>query len=209
MDLTPKKILIILAIIIVSIPVLYGIYMLTSTSQKPAALIDLQITDKDWSTGNKNAKNVLVEYGDLQCPACGAVHPYIQEMLKNYGSQIKFIFRHFPLSQHKNSTNAAMAAEAAGAQNKFWEMHDMLYEHQNDWSDKNDPQAKFLEYAQTLKLDVTKFKTDLNNPNSRSKIKNQLNSGNAIGVDATPTFYLNGVKLDTGAIRNIQPLLKQ
>lgn len=209
MEMSAKKILLILGIVVVSIPLLYGVYMLTNISQKPAAPIDLHVTNKDWITGNKNAKNIIVEYGDLQCPACGAVHPYVKDMLSKYGSQIEFVFRHFPLSQHQNSMNAAMAAEAAGAQNKFWEMHDVLYEHQNEWSDTSNPENIFLTYAKSLKLDTNKFKSDLNNPNLRAKINDQLNSGNVAGVDATPTFYLNGVKLDTGAIRDIQPLLKK
>jgi protein-disulfide isomerase len=205
-DLT-KKILLTIGIIIVSIPLLYGAYALTNAAQKPPAPIDLQVTDKDWSTGNKNAKNVMVEYGDLQCPACGAAHPYVKDMLKKYGNDMKFVFRHFPLTQHRNAINAAMAAEAAGVQNKFWEMHDMLYEHQNEWSELNNPQDTFVAYAKSLKLDVNKFKSDLTNATLRSKINSQLNSGNVAGVDATPTFFLNGVKLDTGAIRDIQPYL--
>ncbi|HLL60811.1 MAG TPA: thioredoxin domain-containing protein [Candidatus Nitrosocosmicus sp.] len=206
MDDLPKKILITMGIVIIAIPALFGIYKLTTQSQKPPTPINLEVTEKDWITGNKQAPNELVEYSDLQCPACRMAHPLVKEVIKN--KRIKFVYRHFPLSMHKNSVNAAMAAEAAGVQNKFWEMQDLLFINQEKWAESKNPESIFIGYAKQLKLDTEKFQLDLKNKDLKSKIDAQMQSGNIAGVNATPTFYLNGVKIDIQALQNIETLLK-
>lgn len=144
--------------------------------------------------GAKNAKVTIVEFGDFQCPACGAVHPTVKQIAREYGDQVTFVFRNFPLQMHKNAQAAHQAAEAAGAQGKFFEMHDKLYEHQSEWEDLGTPIDKFAEYAKELKLDVDKFKADIAAKKFDKKIEQDVNDGYAVGVAATPTFFINGVK---------------
>lgn len=148
--------------------------------------------------GTKDAKVTLVEFGDFQCPACGASYPIITQLLNNYSGKVNFVFRNFPLAIHKNAQSAAEAAEAAGAQGKFFEMYDALYQNQADWGESNKAMDFYIKYAQTIGLDVEKFKTDVTSNKYDSKIQNDINDGNALGVNATPTFFLNGEKISGG-----------
>jgi protein-disulfide isomerase len=145
-----------------------------------------------------NAKNVtLVEYGDFQCPVCGLYEPTVQEVYKKYQNDIKFQFRHFPLQQiHANAFAASRAAEAAGLQNKFWEMHDQLYVNQNAWSSASDPVSTFTQYAKSLGIDTNQFKTDFNSKKVNDAVNADINAGNKLKVTGTPTFFLNGKQLE-------------
>lgn len=150
------------------------------------------VSAADWTQGQADAKAVLVEYGDFQCPACGQYYPIVKQVLADYKGKIYFAFRHFPLSQHPNAKPAAYAAETAGAQGKFWEMSDLLYTNQAAWSNLPDPTDTFVGYALGLKLDPVKFKADLSSGNSRAKVDAQYQSGISSGVSFTPSFFLNG-----------------
>jgi len=162
----------------------------------PATVEEGQLVrDDSESRGPKDAKVTMVEFGDFQCPACGAEHPVLQSILHDYDGRIRFVFRHYPLSIHANAQLAARAAEAAGKQGKFWEFHDYLYEHQNDWSFQIKPQGKFEDYAKQLGLDVAKFTTDETDGKLSDKIGQDMGDGNALGVNATPTIYVNGEKM--------------
>lgn len=145
--------------------------------------------------GSESAKVRLVEFGDYQCPACGLAHPIVKRITDNYKDKILFVFRNFPLSQHQNAQVAAEAAEAAGAQGKYWEMHDMLYENQDKWSDSNSPVDIFAEYAKKLNIDINKFKQDITSNKFAEKINIDQSDGSNVGVNFTPTFYLNGEKI--------------
>ena len=150
---------------------------------------------KEWSTGNLNSKVVLVEYSDYQCPACAAYNPIVNQLLKEFGNQIKFSYRNFPLSQHQNAIPAASAAEAAGNQGKFWEMHDLLFENQNDWADLADATSVFESYATKLGLNIEQFRSDVKSKEVADKIQKDYDIGVESQIDSTPTFFLNGKKI--------------
>lgn len=154
-----------------------------------------EISPLDHVEGNKTASTTLIEYSDLQCPACAAYFPVVKEIAKTYGKDLAIVYRHFPLAQHKNALSAAKAAEAAGKQGKFWEMHDLLFPRQNDWANLPDPTETFTKYAQELSLDIVSFKRDINDPVLLKKINDDRASGLVAGVQATPTFFLNGEAL--------------
>jgi protein-disulfide isomerase len=143
-------------------------------------------------TGPKNAKVTLVEFGDFQCPACGAAYPIVEQILNEYQGKINFAFREFPLPVHQNSQIAAEAAEAAGAQGKFFDMYNTLYSNQKDWGETNNPMDYFTKYAEGMHLDMDKFKNDVNSKKYQNVINTDLNDGAALNVDATPTFFING-----------------
>lgn len=160
------------------------------------ATVTAAITSADWTRGAKNAKVTVIEYGDFQCPACGAYEPLVEQLEKDYAtSSVQFVFRNFPLFQiHPNAMIAAQAAEAAGLQGKYWEMHDLLYAKQNDWVDTANSSVvadKFDGYVQSLGLNVQKFNTDIQSSAVKDKVQKDLASGNAASVDHTPTFFIN------------------
>ena len=148
--------------------------------------------------GPKNAKVTIVEYGDFQCPACGAAHPTVKQVLAEYEGKVQFVFRNFPLPMHKNAQIAAQAAEAAGEQGKFYEMHDLLYTNQGEWENSSKPLDIYIKYAKELKLDEEKFKKAVESNKFKTKIENDVKDGYAVGVNATPTFFINGVKQEGG-----------
>jgi len=158
-------------------------------SLKPA------VSNTDHAQGNLNADLVIVEYGDYQCPYCGAAYPVLKELMNQFGSQIKFVFRNFPLSEmHEYARAAALAAEAAALQNKFWEMHDAIYENQQNLNEH-----LLLELAEELKLDIPQFKSDLESSALKAKVDEDFESGVVSGVNGTPSFYVNGKKFEGGA----------
>ncbi|OGZ32769.1 MAG: hypothetical protein A3H02_02030 [Candidatus Niyogibacteria bacterium RIFCSPLOWO2_12_FULL_41_13] len=155
------------------------------------------MSPNDWIKGKKEAKNTLIEYSDFQCPACGLYYPLLKQLSREFGENMMFVYRHFPLQQHKNAKPAAYASEAAGKQDKFWEMHDLIFENQDEWSAKSDDKAKeiFIKYAGSLNLNIEKFKNDLNLEEINKKVESDFQSGLKLKVNATPTFFLNGEKL--------------
>jgi protein-disulfide isomerase len=143
--------------------------------------------------GPLNASVQLEEFGDYQCPPCGQFHPIAQRVLAQYGDRVRFSFRNFPLDNiHRFASEAARAAEAAGAQGKFWEMHDLLYEKQTEWSKADDARPLFIKYAQSLGLDVNRFTQDLDGALAGMRVAQDRYMGQARGVSGTPTVFLNG-----------------
>lgn len=145
-------------------------------------------------TGKADAKVTFVEFGDYECPYCAQVNGPVQQIVSKYKADpnFNFVFRHFPLSQHPNALPAAEAAEAAGAQGKFFEMSDLIFEHQNDWASSINPTDNFVSYAQQLGLDVNKFKSEITVSTYINNIAQDQADGNAFNVQGTPTFFLNG-----------------
>lgn len=143
-------------------------------------------------------KVVLVEFGDFQCPACGSAYPTVEQIMEEYKDEVSFVFRNYPLPMHKNAETAALAAEAAGAQDKFFEMYEKLYTNQEEWGESDKPMEYLEKYANELKLDMDKFKTDVEKKTYLSKIQKDKTDGNTVGVNATPTFFLNGEHLESG-----------
>lgn len=153
------------------------------------------ITVADWKKGNAAAKVSVIEYGDFQCPACVAYNPFIAQLLADYGDRVVFVFRNFPLYQiHKNATISAQAAEAAGLQGKYWEMYDLLYDNQSDWASESAGKVVdgyFAKYAESLGLDLAKFRNDIDSAQVKEKITSDAAGANAAKVDHTPTFFVN------------------
>lgn len=148
--------------------------------------------------GASDAKLDLVEFSDFQCPACKAYQPIVEKILQEFEGKIKFTYKHFPLTTiHSNATIAAKAAEAAGFQNKFWEMHDLLFAKQDEWSNVSDPIKMFINYAKDIKIDPEKFEKDINSPKAAQAVIENSNEAISRGVRATPTFYLNGRSIPT------------
>ena len=146
--------------------------------------------------GSPNAAVTIEEFADYQCPTCATVHPKMQEINKLYGGRIKFIYRSYPLTQiHKNSYDAALAAEAAGQQGKFWAMQDQLFDNQQTWSNSNEARKIFEEYAQKIGLDVAKFKADMIALPTKTRVDADLERGRALNIKGTPTVYINGLEL--------------
>jgi protein-disulfide isomerase len=147
--------------------------------------------------GNETASVSLVEYSDFQCPACGQFHPVVKEIVETYGNNLRFEYKHFPLSTiHPHAISAAIAAEAAGQQGKFFEMHDKLFENQKTWSAAPTPQVFFLQYAQELGLDVDLFKRHMRASILKEKVNTEFNEARDKGLTGTPSFYLNGTKME-------------
>lgn len=193
---TQKRIIIWSSVALVVIIAAVGAYQLAT---QPLAelpnkngMLSLPIDASDWTKGSKTPKATLVEYGDFQCPACGAYYPMIEEVFAEYKDRISFTFRHFPLSQHQNALPAAYAGEAAGAQGKFWEMYDLLYKNQTEWSESTTASTIFAGYAQKLGLNMAKYKIDVNSAAVKARVESSKQSGVMSSLDHTPTFFLNG-----------------
>lgn len=165
----------------------------TVSESKPADA-SLLVRDDSYKIKGDTDKVTIVEFLDFECEACGAAHPITKRVLDEYKGKINFVVRNFP--NHKNSVLAANAAEAAGEQGKFWDMHDKLFENQKEWGEKTTPQTElFAKYAGELGLDVDKVKAVMESSKFTEKINRDKNDGLSLGVNATPTFFINGVKL--------------
>ena len=162
------------------------------------------VSQTDHAQGNLDADLVIVEYGDYQCPYCGAAYPVLKELMKEFGSQIKFVFRNFPLSEmHQYARAAAIAAEADNLQGKFWEMHDAIYENQRDLNEN-----LLMKLAEQLKLNIPQFEKDLESTELADKVDSDFESGIMSGVNGTPSFFVNGKKFDGGA-ENLLELVRK
>lgn len=142
--------------------------------------------------GAENSPVVIEEFADFQCPACAGIHPKMNEITGLYGSRIKFIYRNFPLPMHNKSYDAAVSAEAAGMQGKFWDMQNLLFQNQKSWENESDHRKVFEGYANTLGLDVEKFKNDMASTIAKQRVDADLLRGRSIGVSQTPSVYING-----------------
>ena len=159
------------------------------------------ITLTDHVTGGADAKATLVEYSDYQCPACGQFEPVVEEVLKQYGDQLKFEYKNFPLLQvHPFAEAAAVAAEAAGQQGKYFEFHDVLFAKQAEWTSGIAPGSYFSQYAKDLGLDVAQFEKQQRASMIKDKVKADYKAAIALGLSSTPTFFLNGQKMEITSI---------
>jgi protein-disulfide isomerase len=147
---------------------------------------------EDHILGLPNAPVTLVEYGDFECPYCGMAYSVVKQIIELFGKELRFAFRHFPITEiHPHAAHAAEAAEAAGVEGKFWSMHDMLYEHQNALDDES-----LAHYAKQLKLNPATFKKALREEIYKPRIESDFWSGVHSGVNGTPTFFINGQRYD-------------
>ena len=163
-----------------------------STTQWDAVLAVAVDDDRDHIQGPAHAAVTLVEYGDYECPYCGAAYPIVKELQARMGDRLRFVFRNFPITtSHPHAEQAAEAAEAGAAQGRFWEMHDLLYENQTQLRDQD-----LHAYAEQLGLDVEQFDKDLAEHVHAPRVREDFMSGVRSGVNGTPSFYVNGARHD-------------
>lgn len=188
------------AVLGLGVAILIGIFVIAGTNkdtQDSPARDPKVIAEQDHVRGNASAKVTIMEYGDFQCPACGNFYPIAKKAEATYGKKLRFVFRHFPISSiHPNAYAAARAAEAAGAQGKFFAMHDLLYERQQDWAKNTRVAVLFEEYAAQLGLDVARFKQDYNSDATANIINGDIKMGQAQSIEATPGLLLNNQKIE-------------
>jgi protein-disulfide isomerase len=161
---------------------------MTEQLEQPPLTVD--VGPDDHVRGPATAPLTLVEYGDFECPYCGAAYPIVREVERILGDEVRTVFRYFPLTRiHPHALQAAEAAEAAAAQGRFWEMHDLLFENQKRLRTKD-----LLRYAGELGLDVERFEAELEAHVHEQRVRNDVRSGIRSGVNGTPTFFVNGVR---------------
>ena len=156
----------------------------------------LEVVADDYIKGNKDATVTLVEYLDFECEACRAYYPLVKQLADEFKTEVRFVNRYFPLPGHKNGLPAALAVEAAGRQGKYWEMHDILYENQQSWGEKQSPDPAIFEgYAKQIGLNMDQYKKDVKSKEVSERVNRDKNSGTQLGVNGTPSFFLNGEKI--------------
>ena len=152
--------------------------------------LTLPVSDRDHIRGNAGAPVTLLEYGDYECPDCEHAAPIVNSLRKDFGDRMRFVFRHFPRSEiHPHASVAAHGAEAAGAQGKFWEMHDVLFKHQHDLIDHD-----ITHFALMIGLELYRFSADVSGERFSTRVREDYQSGLSSGVKGTPTFFINGVR---------------
>lgn len=157
-----------------------------------ASSVARDVAPNDHVLGNADANVTLIEYGDFECPHCGAAYPIVHQVIERMGNELRFVFRHFPIQEsHPHAMHAAQAAEAAGAQGKFWEMHDQLFEHQDSLEDSD-----LAAYAKAIGIDADRVATELKKGIHEAKVRSDFMGGVRSGVNGTPTFFINGVRFD-------------
>jgi len=161
------------------------------------------ITQRDHVQGADDAPLTLVEYGDFECPHCGRAHPFVKALQERFGEQLRFVYRHFPLAHiHPHAQSAAETSEFAGAHKKFWEMHDLLFENQEQLGD-----SLYRELAETLGLPVEQLIEALETGKFTAKVQSDFSGGVRSGVNGTPSFFMNGERFD-GALEELAEALQ-
>lgn len=164
---------------------------MSRTTWEPALSVAVS-SDRDHVQGSNDATVTLVEYGDYECPYCGAAYPIVKRLQREMGERLRFAFRNFPIStSHPHAEAAAEAAEAAGAQERFWEMHDRLYENQRRLGDRD-----LRSHAEAIGLDLDRFERELADGTHTGRVREDFMSGVRSGVNGTPTFFINGFRHD-------------
>jgi protein-disulfide isomerase len=195
-----------------------GIFVMTREKPTPVinssilvpqnAVITSGFADGKYLPASSSAKVTLVEFGDYECPACAVYSPMIKQLLTENAGKLNYVFRNYPLTQHKNAPISSSAVEAAGLQGKYWEMQEKVYATQSEWSSLPDPTSVFIGFAKDLGLNTDKFTADLSLDSIKAKIQSDTNDGKAVNLTETPTFYLNGQKLIlTGTFEQMKSLV--
>lgn len=173
------------------------IFSSTPASQSTSSLTIPAPSASDYQSNPTGAKATLTEYADFQCPACKAYYPIVKQVQENYGNKLNVVYRFFPLKTiHQNAVNSAKAAYAAGKQGKFWDMHDKLFVTQDSWATVSDPESTFIVYAKSLNLNTDQFKKDYQSAAADAFVNTSYDNATAIGLNSTPTFFLNGKQID-------------
>lgn len=186
-----------LGVAAIPVVIVAGLIFLSKGSSSDVIIpLPSAITSEDWTKGNPEATVTLVEYSDFQCPTCAYYNPILNRIIEDYGDQVYFAYRHFPLSIHANAQTSARAAEAAGKQGAFFEMANVLFAKQSEWSVLPNPEEAFTSYAESLGLNTEQFITDYNAAEVKDQVKADLQSAERAGLRGTPTFFLNGVEIE-------------
>lgn len=185
--------------ILVATVVIIGIGLAIFSKPEKVFTKEEMIPPDATAVGPKDAKVYLVEFSDFQCPACKAFKPFVDELRTSYKDKLLFAYRHFPLSQHKFADQSASAAEAAKEQGKFWEMYDYLFTNQEKLSEEI-----IIEGVKSMGLDLKKYNEDLKSVKIKNKIEKDLSDGQKFGISGTPTFFLNGRKLEMASFSDLK-----
>lgn len=195
---------------------LFGVYKLVNKPVQTDFPQTKQLKADDHIEWSPDKKNLLVEYSDFQCPSCKAAHEFFKTIEASGSADFDIIkkvtiaYRYFPLSQiHDKANISAYAAEAAGIQGKFWEMTDLLFTNQQTWGTSDKPEDYFLSYAKELKLDLAQFKKDATSSKVKNRVAADVLEANQIGVNSTPTFFLNGQKVAVNSYEEFKKTLKE
>jgi len=187
-----KRIMFWLGFFIVLVLIIWGLIVAMNkpvTSQEPKNPAPATVNDHIF--GKSDAVVTLIEYSDFQCPACRTYYYFVDKLL-NSTTSVRVVYRHFPLPQHPNAIPAALAFEAASVQGKSFEMYKMIFENYDQWVELTDPKPEFVKYAESLGLNVSKFSEDMASTTLRKIIDDNAIEGQKIGINATPTFFVNG-----------------
>ena len=166
-----------------------------ASTARPAPLVGMPGAEPAHTLGSANARAHIEEFGDFQCPPCSMFHPILEQMHEEFGDKLRITFREYPLPGHNHAMAAASAAEAAGMQKKFWEMHALIYEHQAEWKDRYEVAPIFEGYAKQIGLDIERWKRDVQSEQVSQRIFLDNRRGHSMGVKGTPTAFLNGREL--------------
>jgi protein-disulfide isomerase len=189
-----KKLAIWGGVILVFLVIAFVLVQAITTPSQPTQNITIApVAVRGITKGNPKAKVTLIEYADFQCPACAAYHLFVNQLLSSYGNKIFYVYRMFPLTNvHPNALISAQAAYAAYKQGAFFKYDDMLFTKQTEWADLQDPKTALVDYATLLKLDTSKFKTDMMSNETQKYVQDSLSEATSEGITETPSFFING-----------------
>lgn len=209
-----KNIPLLVGTILGTLVLIVGVALLFSQSTQPKIISnDLLTKNARFFQGSANAKVTVVEFSDFQCPACKAAEPIVRQIRTQYPNDVRVVYRQFPLIEiHPNAEQAAKVGETAATFNKFWEMHDLLFDTQSDWADLDNAafMAKVDGYLDKLQIDKTEFKKRVDSQAVRDNISTDISDGNKIGLDGTPTFFVNGEQTPAPQLLStVESLVKQ
>lgn len=191
----------------------YGGYKLVNWIKAPqneSSQETLLVAENEWIKGNVNAQVTIIEYSDFQCPACAVFSSTLMKLFQDFPEELRIIYRHFPLvTIHKNALDAAYAVEAAGLQGKFWEMHDVLFEKQDEWSKGGNPKDLFVSYAKNIELDEKKFLEDYKSKAVQEKVDDDLASASQLRLNSTPSVFVDGEKITSNGYDSLKSLIEE
>lgn len=203
-----KEVLIWAMLAVGLVAIVFGIYGAVVQSGRSTGSLIAPVTADDRTRGNDDAAVTIVEYSDFQCPACKYFYGIMSRLEEEKGGTVRVVFRHFPLPQHVRARLAALAAEAAGAQGKFWEMHDLLFERQDEWSSDGYAET-MVGYAGMIGLDTDRFMADMQRQELAAKIDRDIATGKKQDIVGTPTFYLNGSQIQFRSYEELKQLVEE
>ena len=177
--------------------IILGSIFLASPSKESLVQITSKINEDDWVKGSRDASVILVEYSDFQCPACASYYPMVKKVAEEFGDRIAVVYRHFPLPIHQHAKVLSNAAEAAGKQGKFWEMHDLIFENQIKLTSKSkeEVQVALKDLAASTGINTEDFLKDLDSEEIKNKVEASYKTATDAGINSTPSFFINGTKI--------------